>query len=120
MPTYDQNIQPGQRRLRIWAFNGTNPNALETAGSFPSLTFYEQEVVRLEDGSERPIRRTREVKVDFQNGKVVQLRDPTTDALLPGQTTTHNVIMAFLYALGRQAQAEADEAEAARNAPQPE
>lgn len=106
MPTYDPTTQPGQTRRRIsvlWGYNKLS--------EMPRIDFQEQEVVRLGDGAEAHLRDTRAVSVAYTPGLSIPLRDPISDAVIG--TITHDQIFAAIYALGRQAQLDADAAEGA-------
>ena len=106
MHSYDPTTEPGQTRRRISVLWGYN-----RLGAVPSVDFQEQEVVRLDASTEAHLRDTRVVSVAHTPGRSITLRDPSTDVVVG--TITHDAIFAAIYALGRQAQLDADAAEGA-------
>ena len=106
-PQYGPTINPGDVRRRAWRIGAENP-----LGGLPTITFHEEEIIKLSDGSERPLGRTRDLSVAYAPGTSLPLLNPITGEPT-GQTISHDVVFAALYSLGRATQDATDAAVAA-------
>lgn len=71
----------------------------------PVIQVLEQDIVRLADREGMPTNLDDLPGTVFMPGNVFPLRDPTTDALLPGQTATDEQVLTLIYSWVRSKQA---------------
>lgn len=119
---YGPNTIPGDIRNRIFAITGGNPNPLERVGEKPFMRFAEEQAIKLSTpqpngATERSLGSSRDMLMMYDPNKVITIRNPSTDAVgavgrIPADLTLAEAY-AVLYSLGRQAQTDADAAEAA-------
>lgn len=110
LPDYQQTDVIGQAWTR--AYHVELNNRMDT---HPSVTFHKERIVVL-PGNERIVTPAGSFTVPFQPGKLIQLRDPSTNQPMEGQFAPHEFVRLLMYSLFWQEAHEYDEREAARMA----
>lgn len=101
------NTNPGDVRRRVWRIGIDNPLAGDDI-----VVCHEEDAVLLADGTEKSLGGVGGLsKTPDDLNEVVELRDPTTDAVFG--STTVGAIYAAIYSLARHIQLQRDVAEAA-------